>query len=45
MQQPIPPSIPIQSTSNTLLKKEIQITQQTKERVDACKLYIESLKF
>lgn len=26
-------------------KKEIQISQQTKERADACKLYIESIKF
>ena len=41
IQQGVPP-IQQQPPSNTPLKKEIQISQQTKERADACKLYIES---
>lgn len=33
-----------QQTSNTI-RKEIQISQQTKERAEACKLYVESFRF
>ena len=44
MQQPVAP-IQQQAASNVPIKKEIQISQQTKERADACKLYVESWKF
>ena len=43
MQQPVAP-IQQQAASNVPIKKEIQISQQTKERADACKLYVESWK-